>query len=270
MAITSGDTYIASAKQIIPFTKTSSVTTTTTNRFTTFGVAGNPGAGTRAMTTALTGAVPTDSDTGYPTINAFGGGATGYLTRVQFNNSVVTRMEIWDKLFGINITPLTALTTFTLASQASYSGRVPGGTNYAGLRLFLEITTASTGATALTVTVTYTNQAGATGRTTGAVTLGNLTADRWLEMPLQAGDSGIQKIETVVLGGTVATAGAFNVIVCRPLWSNRVGIANGSGLDGIDRTGMPQVFDTSALVITTIADSTSSGVPDFNIEIANG
>jgi len=271
MAITSGDTYIAASKQILPYTKTASVTTTATTRFTTFGVAGNPGAGTRAMTTALTGAVPNgQTDVGYPPITTFGGSNTGYLTRVQYANSVVTRMEIWDKLFGINITPLTALSTFTLATQASYSSRVPGGTNYSGLRLFLEITTALATATALTVTVTYTNQAGTTGRTTGAVTMANYTVDRWIELPLQAGDSGIQKIDTVVLGGTVATAGAFNVIVARPLWTNRVNIANGGGLDGIDRTGMPIVYNTSALVVTTIADSTSSGVPDLNIEITNG
>ena len=83
MAITSGDTYIASAKQVIPYTKTASVTTIANTRFTTFGVAGNPGAGTRAMTTATTGAVPDDTVAGYPLLNAFGGSATGYLSRVQ-------------------------------------------------------------------------------------------------------------------------------------------------------------------------------------------
>jgi hypothetical protein len=269
MAITSGDTYIASAKQIIPFTKTSSVTTTATTRFTTFGVAGNVGAGTRAMTTALTGAVPDDTIAGYPLLNVFGGSATGYLTRVQYASSVTGRLEIWDKLFGINV-PILPVQTLTLASQASYSSRVPNGTTYTGLRLFLEVTTAFTSATAATVTVTYTNQSGVTGHTTGAVTMANHTVDRWIELPLQAGDSGIQKIETVVVGGTAGTAGAFNVIVARPLWTNRVNIANGGGLDGIDRTGMPIVYGTSALVVTTIADATSSGVPDLNIEIANG
>jgi hypothetical protein len=268
MAITSGDTYIASAKQIIPFTKTSSVTTIANTRFTTFGVAGNVGAGTRAMTTATTGAVPDDTVAGYPLLNAFGGSATGYLTRVQYANTVTGRMEIWDKLFGINV-PILPVATTTLASQASYSARIPNS-NYAGLRLFLEVTTAFTSATAATVTVTYTNQSGTTGRTTGAVTMANYTVDRWIELPLQAGDSGIQKIETVVVGGTAGTAGNFNVIVCRPLWTNRVQLANGGGVDGLDRTGLPVTYATSALVVTCVPDSTSSGVPDLNIEIANG
>lgn len=268
MAITSGDNYIASAKQIIPFVKTASLTTTANTRYNVLTLAGNPAAGTLALTTALTGQVPTSADTGYPIINAFGSGNTGYLTRVQYANTVATRMDIWDKLFGFNFA-FTTLATYTLASQASYASRIPNS-NYAGLRLFLEITTNSSGATSTTVTVTYTNQAGTTGRTTGAITMATYTASRWVELPLQAGDTGIQKIESVVVGGTIATAGVANVIVARPLWTNRVQVVNGGGLDGLDRTGMPIVFATSALTVCVLTDATSSGIPDFNIEIANG
>lgn len=266
MAITNGDGYIGSAKQICPFTKTASTTTIANTRFSVFDKAGNPGAGTLALSTALTGVVPTDSDAGYPTINSFGGGNTGYLTRVQFASSVTGRLELWDRLFGINVS-LASLATTTLASQASYSGRVPGS-NYAGLRIFLEFTTAAAAAT--TVNVTYTNQAGTTGRSTGATaSLSGTTVNRLIELPLQAGDTGVQKIETVVVGGT-AGAGAVNVIVLRPLWTCRVGLANGGDVHGPDKTGMPVVYDTSALYVTCIPDSTSSGVPDLNIEIANG
>jgi hypothetical protein len=268
MAITSGDGYIASTKQIIPFTKTGAVTTVALTRFGTFAAAGTPTAGTLAMTTALTGAVPDDTVAGYPLLNAFGGAATGYLTRVQYNSSVTGRMELWDKLFGINVS-LTALATTTLSGQISYSGRIPNS-SYAGLRIFMEVTTAISN-TATTVTVTYTNQSGATGHTTVATAgLNSYTASRWLEITLQAGDYGVQKIESVIVGGTVATAGAVNILVVRPLWSNRVPLANGGGLDGIDRTGMPIVFATSALTLTCIPDATSTGVPDLNIEIANG
>ena len=269
MAITSGDTYIASSKQIIPFTKTASVTpSANTLRYGVFATAGNPGAGTLALTTALTGVVPDDSVAGYPIINAFGGSATGYLTRVQYANTVSGRMEIWDKVFGMGFACST-LQTLTLASQADYSTRIPGG-NYSGLRLFLEITTTFS-ATATTVTVTYTNQSGATGHTTGTTSsLSGFTANRWVELPLQAGDSGVQKIESVVIGGATNTNGVANILVCRPLWTNRVNLANGGGLDGLDRTGMPIVYANSALTLTVVADSTSTGIPDLNIEIANG
>jgi hypothetical protein len=268
MAITSGDGYIASSKQIIPFIKTASVTSTTAQRYGVFATNGNPGAGTLARTTALTGEVLTDGTAGCPPINSFGGGATGYITRVQYNNSVAGRMELWDKLFAFNFVCST-LQTFTLGSQADYSGRVPN-TNYTGLRIFLEITTTMS-ASATTITVTYTNESGVTGRSTGATSsLSSFTANRWVEMPLQAGDAGVQKIESVVVGGATNTNGVINVIVCRPLWGNRVQVGPGGGLDGVDRTGMPIIYDTSALALTVTADSTSTGTPDLIIEVSNG
>ena len=266
MAISTGDQYIASAKQIVPYTKTGSVTTVAATRFTVFNQAGNPGAGTAALTTALTGVVPDDTVAGYPLLNAFGGGAVGYLTRVNYSNTVAGRLELWDRLFGINVS-LLSLATTTLSSQASYSARIPNS-SYAGLRIFIEITTAVS-ATATTVTVTYTNQSGATGHTSSAISVNGFTVNRLVEVPLQAGDSGVQKIESVVVGGTVATTGAVNVIVLRPLWTKRVNVVNDAGTDGLDKTGMPQVFATSALFLTCVPDSTSSGVPDLNIEIAN-
>lgn len=266
MAITTGDQYIAAAKQVIPFTKTASVTTIAATRFGVFATAGNPGAGTAAMA-ATPGAVPDDTVAGYPSVNTFGASAVGYVTRVQYANSVAGRLELWDRLYGLNVS-LTALATTTITSPPSYSARLPG-TSYVGLRLFVEITTAVS-ATATTVQVNYTNQAGTAARATAATaSLSGFTANRLVELPLQAGDTGIQKLESVTVGGTVATAGAVNVIVLRPLWTGRVAIANDGNIHGLDKTGMPQVYDTSALFLTVVADSTSSGIPDLNIEIAN-
>lgn len=271
MPITSGDGYIASSKQIVPFSKTGTAITSVANtRFSIFNQTGNPTGGTLALTTALTGVVPDDSVAGYPVINAFGGTNTGYLTRIQYSNSVAGRLELWDRLFGINV-PLTpaAPTTYTLSGASSYLSRTPDGAAN-GTRLFLEVT-AAVAASAATVTVNYTNQAGTAGRTTGASgSLASLTINRMVEMPLQAGDSGVQSIQSVVVGGVAAATGAVNVIVLRPLWTNRVPLANGGGLDGIDATGMPIVYANSALFVTAVPDSTSTGLPDLNLEIANG
>ena len=272
MAITTGDGYIASPKQVIPYTKTTATTTVALSRSTIAQAAGNPGALTLLGAATPGGGVPTDATAGYPTINAFGGGAAGYLTRVAFANSVVGRIELWDKLYAVGITTaqLGTLQTLTLSTQPSYSSRIPGGTDYTGLRIFVEITTAMS-ATATTINVTYTNSAGTTGRTSVATaSLSSFIVGRWVEMPLQAGDSGVQKIESVIIGGATNAAGALNVIVARPLWTGRINLANGADIHGIDKTGMPLVWTDSALVVTPIADSTSSGIVDMNIEIANG
>lgn len=267
MAITTGDGYIAAAKQITPYTKTASVTTIANTRYTVFAAAGNPTAGTLAGSTNP-GALLTDATGGMPLLNAFAGGATGYLTRVAYANTVATRMELWDKIFAVNVS-LTTLATTTMSSNPSITGRIPNGTEYSSVRLFVEITT-TVSATATTVQVTYLDQSATSRAATATSSLSGFVAGRWVEIPLVAGSTGVSGIVSVTVGGTVATAGAVNVIIVRPLWTNRVTVANSGGVDGIDRTGMPVVFDTSALVLTTVADSTSSGIPDLNIEIANG
>lgn len=269
MAITTGDGYIAAAKQIIPYTKTAALTTASNTRYTIRGQAGDPGAATLAATAATSGGqVYTDAVAGFPVINAFGGGATGYLTRVFWNNSVVGRVELYDMLWGGNVA-LTALATNTVTGASSYLGRTPDGAGN-GCLIFVEIST-TVNTAAVTVTVNYTNQAGTAGRTTGAsVSLSAMVAARWVSMPLQAGDSGVRSIQSIVVGGVAAGTGAANVLVVRPLWGSGTRIANSGTYDGIDMTGMPIVYADSAIAACTVADSTSSGIPDFQIEIANG
>jgi hypothetical protein len=229
-----------------------------------FDVAGSPGAGTLAGTSTTAGIVPDGSVAGYPVINAFGGSATGYISKVEFGSSVACWIDIYDRLFLAGAYAYNA--AVTLSSQPSFSGRVPGGTDFKGLQLWMECVTAMT--TSLILTVTYTNQDGATGHTTGAVSLGFAPIlGRCFQMPLAAGDSGIQKVESVT--ATNSTAGTFNVMILRPLWSGRVVVANSGDVHDLLRTGMPQVFQTSALYGLITADSTATGIPDMTIEIAN-
>lgn len=268
MSITTEDGYIASAKQQIPIVKTSARTSVALIPFSVFDLAGNPGAGTLAGTSTTAGVVPTSATAGCPTINAFGGSATGYLTRVDYSNTVLSRLYIYDMLFKAGAYAFNA--SQTLSSQPAYSSRCPdypgsGSVFGNGTELWVECVTAFTGNP--TITITYTNQAGTTGRTTGGFSIGAPTLGRLTQIPLQAGDSGISKIESVTC--TVATVGTFNVLVLRPLWAQRVTVANGGAIDDIFKTGMPIVYATSALIVVPLADSTSTGLPDMILEIAN-
>lgn len=265
MAITSLDGYIAAAKQRVVHVRQAARTSTANTHFSVFDLAGNPGAGTLAVGNTANGVVPTDATAGYPLINAFGGSNKGYLSGVEFANTVACRMVLFDCLFSAGAYSFNS--NVTLASQPSYSSRIPGGTDYNGLELWLEAVTAFTGN--LSVAVTYTNQSGTTGRTTGTIALGLApTVGRMTYLPLQAGDSGIQTIESVV--ATVATVGTFNLHVMRRLWSGRIGAVNSGDKHDMLRTGMPEVYADSALRVTVNADSTSTGFPDFEFEIANG
>ena len=263
MAISTFDGFIASAKQYLSMVKTASRPTVATGWFSVFDLAGNPGAGVLAGTSPAAGVVPTDATAGCPTINAFGASAVGYLAQVDFGGSVACRMKIFDLVFKAGAYAFNA--SQALSGQPSYAGRMPGG-SYGDTQLWVETVTAFTGNP--TFTVTYTNQSGVTGRTATLVMSSAPTLGRMLQIPLQAGDTGIQAVTKVVATG--ATVGTFNVLVLRPLWSGRCRTTNDGDVHDLTKTGMPEVFEDSALFLAVAADSTSSGIPEIELVIANG
>lgn len=278
MAISTLDGYIGAAKQRIPLVKTASRTSVALIPFSVFDLAGNPGAGTLAGTSTANGSEPTDATTGCPVINAFGGSATGYLTKVEYYNSVISTIYLYDMLMKAGAYAYNSGTT-NLSSQPDISNRCPDynvGTPTVfgnGNEIWIEIVTAMTSATAWQVQVTYTNSAGTAGRTSivsAAQAAAALTVGKMFQIALQAGDSGVQKIESVIVTTGGATAGTFNVLIMRRLWFGRIPIANSGAIDDILKTGAPVVYADSALVQIVQADSTSTGLPNLTLEISNG
>jgi len=263
MAITTLDQLIAAPKQRLQYMKASR-TTVANSWFSLIDLAGSPGAGVLAGTSTTTGIVPVANDAGYMPLTTFGGSATGYLAGVEFANTVSCRIMVYDTLLKLGAYAFNASTTGQVST--SYSTRVPAGTDYSNTELWLEGVTAATGTQS--VAVTYSNQAGTAARTTGTVVTTAYTVGRLFQLPLQAGDSGVSAVSGVV--GSVATAGTFNILVVRPLWSGRVVLANAGDLHDYLRVGLPQVFQTSALSVAVAPDSTASGSIELALTIANG
>lgn len=264
MAITSFDPgLIAAAKQYLGWVRTGVRTTVAAGWFGMLDLAGNPGAGTLAGSNTANGVVPSDLTAGFNIIDAFGGGATGYLAQVEFGNTVASRLRMSDMLFKAGAFAFNA--NAALTAQPSYAARLPA-TNYAEAVIWVEAVTAFTGNP--TFTITYTNQAGTAGRIATLAAGLAPTIGRRLMIPLQAGDAGVQKIDNVQC--TVATVGTFNVLVLRQIWGGRVRLANDGDVHGPDKTLLAVVFADSALDIMISADSTSSGVPELEYVIANG
>ena len=263
MSITTLDGFIAAASQQVSYLKTASRTAVAGIPFSVFDQAGNPGAGTLAIGNTANGVVPTDATVGYPLINAIA--ATGYLGGISFGSTVACRMILMDCLFSAGAYAFNANTT--LASQPSYSSRVPGGTDFNNTELWIEAVTAFTGNQS--IAVTYTDQGGTAAQTTGTIATGVAPiVGRMLQLPLAAGDTGLQKVESVV--SSVATVGTFNVHVMRRLWMGRVRIANDGDAHDFLKTGMPQIFADSALRLIIQADSTATGIPEVMAEILDG
>lgn len=264
MAITTLDGYIAAIKQVLVYSKTASRTSVAAIPFSVFDLAGTPGAGTLAIGNTANGVVPTDATAGYPAINAFSGANKGYISQVKYNSPVACDLLLYDCIFSAGAYVFNA--DVTLASQPSYSSRVPGGTDYTGLELWIEAVTVFTGNQ--TVQINYLDQDGAAGDT-GAIATGLApTVGRMLRIPLASGDNGIQQITRV--RSSVSSVGTFNVHVMRPLWMGRVIAANYGEAHDFLKTGMIQIFADSALRLIVQADSTATSTPWLNIEVANG
>jgi hypothetical protein len=281
MSITSEDNYWASVRRRFRLVKNATRTTVAGMPFTTFDLAGAPGTGVLAGTnTANGGVLQTGSMAGYPNI-AFSSGQ-GYLTRVEFGSTVASRLNLFDVIVKMGaISYAAATTTPTVDSQPNISARCPdypgsGSAFGAGNELWIEVSTAFSTGNNWTVSITYRNQDGTSGRvaTLSAVkAAADLTQGRWHQLTLQGTDSGVQRIEavTVTNGSTAMTAGAFNILIARPLITNmRVRTAIDGGILDYLSTGASPVYSDSAIVHIIEADSTSAGYPEIMFEVANG
>lgn len=269
MAILTRDQWLAAAKQNVILNKTTTRTTVAGGWFSLFDVAGNPGAGTLAGSSTTTGTVPTDATAGCPSIDAFGGGATGYLGRISAGASLAqTRIRVFDLLWKGGAYAFNAATSGN--TPTSFLGRIPGGAaaNTAGqTEIWAETVTAATGNQ--TWNVTYNDEGGASS-STGAVGIGAApTVGRCWQLPLAAGDKGCSGV-TGVTGGT-GTAGTANILVLRPLVDLYVPIAGAVAVLDLLATGLKQMYsDMAIFALVNVASGTSSGIFDLDIQIANG
>lgn len=263
MSITNLDGYIASSKQILLQKKTASITAVAQMITSPFAAAGIPGAGVLAGTDTATGIIQTDAIAGYPPINAFGGGATGYITRLNGYCSVPGALYLSDVLWKGGAYVYNA---GVAVSSPSWSSRVPGGTDFNGLEIWIEAVTAFTGNQS--IRVQYTDQDGNAGDTGVIATAVAPIIGRCLKLPLASGDSGVRSITNVI--SSVSTVGTFNVLVVRPLAQMRIPVGGYSEQRDLYGTGMPIIFDNSALAVHFRPDSTASGLPEWEIEICNG
>jgi hypothetical protein len=270
MTITTLDGLIGANKVVRPLHRTAGLTTVAGGYFTNFHVAGaNAGvlAGGETTPPANTaGRVPTDAIPGYPDLPW--SSLRSYLSRLAVANTVASYMRVFDRLwvggtyaFNANV----AVTASSYSSRVSYNG---GSADYKGLEIWAEQVTAATGNQ--TWNVTYTDQDGNTGATTGATGIGSApTVGRCWQLPLAAGDSGVQTI-TNVTGGT-GSAGTANIMVLRPivdvyLPANNLVLLNWADL------GLPEIFNDSAIYCLFMSPSgTALGtVAPFNLQFSNG
>ena len=98
MAITTLDGYVASNKQILTFSRSTTITGTAAVRSSVYHTAGDPGSGTLAGTSTTAGVLVTSTTAGFPTIKNTGL-SNYYLSRVAFNESVIGTVIVQDLIY---------------------------------------------------------------------------------------------------------------------------------------------------------------------------
>lgn len=98
---------------------------------------------------------------------------------------------------------------------------LPRYTDGIGVMIGLDVYTA-TGGTATTVTASYTNQDGTSGRTTQVVGWpASAPVGRRYILPLQDGDTGVRSVGSVTFAGSTSVAGDVGVTLFKPLgWAH--------------------------------------------------
>jgi hypothetical protein len=129
-----------------------------------------------------------------------------------------------------------------------------------------------------TFTVNYTNSDGVAGRITPAVTMstqfvngtilhsiqGNNAAyaNNGPFLPLQTGDSGVQSVQSVTIGG-IGDVGLFSLVMVKPLATfSLFGIDAPTEVDyWQDMASMPEILDDAYLNLVSLPNGTLSGAP---------
>lgn len=259
MPITTLDGVLAGARPPITFMKAVTPTLVAGRPQSLFYLAGMPGAAV-APTPGLAGAALTSYAGQLPFSNPVSG-QHSYLARLQGQATIAGTLILADRLWHNSGLDLTLTTAQTINSLAWPARDANGTSNGEQVLIGLEVTTA-TGSGTPTLTMTYTNQAGTTGRTATNVVATAATSPigAFYPMGLQAGDTGVRSVQSFTLSATW-TSGAASLVAYRELARLELTASNiPAAIDAVT-SGFPRLFDnTVPFLIFVPAGTTGSNI----------
>lgn len=223
------------------------------------GVAPTPGIGGEVLTT-LSGQIPFSNPvSGETRLAKFGGMATQ-----------AGRLLLCDRLWqnsGITITSTSeqAFTGSATIPARDANGLATGDQVYAGVEV-----SSATGAGTPTLTLKYTNQAGTTGQTaTNYVsTVASSIAGTFYPIGLAAGDTGIQKAESLTLSATW-TSGTIHVVLYRVICELDLQAQIPNSVDYLS-SGFPKLHNNSVPFLVFVPNTTTTSVITSTVTFAQG
>jgi hypothetical protein len=187
-----------------------------------------------------TGSIPDRTTRGAIPFTPATGGRDKYSIGAAITSLTAGVYLLYDRLFHIGGLSGTSTAAQTIQGSPASPAltRYTGGT---GNIAFYEIYT-DFGGNARTLTMTYTNQTGTSGRTS-TINIGDnffREVTRMQRIPLAAGDSGIQSIQTVQINISSGTLGNFGITIAQPLAWIPVNVAGTMGWRDYT-TGLPGI-----------------------------
>jgi hypothetical protein len=258
MAITTLDGVIAGMQAPRQIAKAVTGTMVAGRPWSTWALAGSPGAG--SFDTTLNGVTLSSTSAmvngQIPHVNPGSGNA--YLARLSATATQAGVLILADRIWHNGGYTITSTSAQNSTTPTWPSRDVAGSTNGDGIILGLEIS-AATGAGTPTVTVSYTNQAG-TGSRTGTNTIATVAssaAGSFYPISLQAGDTGVRSVQSLTLSATW-TSGTMNLVAYRPIAHLELpGGLIPNALDALTG-GMPRLYDGSVPWLIFVPNTTTT------------
>jgi hypothetical protein len=257
MAITTLDGAIAGMQPPRFLAKSVTATLVAGRPASLWSLAGSPGAG--AFDTTLNGVTLTSPINGQiPRTNPSSGNA--YLARLSAAATQAGSLLLLDRLWhngGYTITSTGAQNSTT----PTWPARDMDGTTFGrGVFLAVEVS-AATGAGTPTITISYTNKAGVAGRTATNIiaTVASSAIGATYFIGLQAGDDGVQSVQSLTLSATW-TSGTINLVAYRLLAQLEIPIANGTNAIDLVSSGMPRIYDGTVPWLVFVPNTTTASI----------
>lgn len=265
MAITTIDGALAGMRPPVFLAKAVTATLVAGRPASLWALGGSPGAG--AFNNTLNGVTLSSSaglvDGQIPHFDP-AGGVTAYLARLSARANQPGALLLLDRLWhngGITITSTAAqsITSPTWPARCPTSGidDTPATTGR-NVLLAVEVS-APTGAGTPTITISYTNEAGATGRTATNIlaTVATSAIGATYFIGLQAGDVGVRSVQSITLSATW-TSGTINLVAYRLISSVVIGAANVDGEADILTGGRPILYNGTVPWLVFVPNTTTA------------
>lgn len=277
MAITTVAGVISGLRPTVYANKSASGSSSATRVLTTWYSTGYPIAAT-ANTSGMSGQALTSSTAALPFTNpASGNTYLARFTRPSNSGALASAPQSYyglvDRLWENSGIDRTLTTAQTINSVTWPARDLNGSTNGEGVYLALEVSSVM-GTGTPTITVSYTNSAGTSGRTGTGIfpAAANAGIGSWWPIGLQAGDTGVRSVQSITFSATWGTAGVLHLVAYRliALFSNTRAPVMNVAEDAVT-LAMPQLWNNSVLQPILFPGGTSNTAQGaFNVTYTQG